>query len=312
MGFTNVVTFGDSLTDTGNGYRISSHTWPPVPPFAESGSYSDGLMWNQILVQQYMNGLPLQDFAYGCATTDGDLVQPTMGYNTNLPGNYSIRNSTKPPGARQQIITYINDPANRNVDLNRTLFALWIGINNYFYDTELTPLQTVQSLMGCVDLLFQFGVQHLLVLNQPPWDRFPPYQKDLTGATKATYLQHNEYLARSIEQTRSILQPGVRLWLFDCYSLMSKVMDHHSAYGFENLENCWDTESSSSVIIRCTDITKRIFADEYHLTSAMQTLIAKEIYLLLAGSNSASTPTSSSSMTATFLLAVVCAFLRVQ
>ncbi|CAF0977510.1 unnamed protein product [Adineta ricciae] len=157
LNYTTLVTFGDSLTDTGNGYRITHNTWPPVPPFSINGSYSDGLMWNQILADEFLNRATLQDFAYGCATTDSNLLQPTIGYNTNIKGNYSLRNNAKPPGVRQQITTYVNLSLNENIDFDRTLYIVWIGINNYFYDPTLTPLQTVESMMESIYVLVNFG-----------------------------------------------------------------------------------------------------------------------------------------------------------
>jgi hypothetical protein len=32
-------------------------------------------------------------------------------------------------------------------------------------------------------------------------------------------------------------------------------MDNYTTYGFENLDNCWDTESNSTVVIKCENIT---------------------------------------------------------
>jgi phospholipase/lecithinase/hemolysin len=147
LDYTTVVTFGDSLSDTGNAYRISNHTWPPVPPFNSNGGYADDLLWNQIFTQQLLNHSTLQDFSYGSATTDSQLVQGTMNSNPNLVENYSIRNNTKPPGVRQQISEYINARMNENIDFDLTLYVIWVGINNYHFNKSSTPLQTVQSIV---------------------------------------------------------------------------------------------------------------------------------------------------------------------
>jgi phospholipase/lecithinase/hemolysin len=291
------VTFGDSLSDTGNGYRISYHTWPPVPPFNSNGGYSDGPLWDQILTQKFLYQAALQDFSYGCATTDSLLVQGTMGYNTNLNGNYSIRNSTKPPGVLQQIDDYINSTINTTIDFDQTLYVIWIGINNYYYDPTLTPLQTVESIIECINQLIFFGSTNLVVINQPPFDRFPAYRTEITNTTKVLYLMHNEILAEKINETYFSLYTRLNIRLFDIYTFISNIMDNYINYGFENLDNCWDTESSSTVIINCKNITRRMFADEFHPTSALHMLIAKQFYLALGGSNSTSTGTSFISIT---------------
>ncbi len=294
LNYTTVVTFGDSLSDTGNGYRISYHTWPPVPPFNSNGAYSNGLIWNQIFTQNYLYQATLQDFSYGCATTDSLLVQGTMGYNTNLNGNYSIRNSTKPPGVRQQISDYINSTMNKTIDFDRTLYVIWIGINNYYYDPSLTPLQTVESIIECSNQLIFFGTRNLVIINEPPFDRFPAYRNETTNTTKILYQMHNQILAEKLNETYFSLHTRLNIHLLDIYTFISTILDNYTAYGFENLDNCWDTESSSTVIIKCQNITQRLFADELHPTSALHTLIAKEFYLSLeggGGSNSTSTGT---------------------
>ncbi len=285
------MTFGDSLSDTGNGYRISYHTWPPVPPFSSNGAYSDGLIWNQVLTQKYLYQAALQDFAYGCATTDSLLVQGTMGYNTNIIGNYSIRNSTKPPGVRQQITDYINSTMNKTIDFDRTLYVIWIGINNYYYDPSLTPLQTVESIIECINQLIFFGTRNLVIINQPPFDRFPAYRSDTTNTSKILFQMHNQILAEKLNETYFSLHTRLNIHLLDIYTFISKIMDNYTAYGFENLDNCWDTESSSTVIIKCQNISRRLFADELHPTSALHTLIAKQFYSELGGERANSTST---------------------
>ncbi|CAF3440961.1 unnamed protein product, partial [Rotaria sp. Silwood2] len=231
----------------------------------------------------------LQDFAYGCATTDSQLVQGTVGYNTNINGNYSIQNSTKPPGVRQQIADYINSTINKNIDFDRTLYVIWGGINNYYYDQTLTPLKTVQSIVECMNLLILFGTRNLVVINQPPWDRSPAYRSQTTNTTKILHLSHNKILAEKINETYLSFHTRLNIRLFDCYTFISKIMNNYTTYGFENLDNCWDTESNSTTLIKYKNITRRIFADEFHFTSTMHMLIAKEFDLSLGISNSTST-----------------------
>jgi len=305
LDYTTVVTFGDSLSDTGNAYRISNHTWPPVPPFNSNGGYADDLLWNQIFTQQLLNHSSLQDFSYGSATTDSQLVQGTMNSNPNLVNNYSIRNNTKPPGVRQQISEYINARMNETIDFDLTLYVIWVGINNYHFNKSLTPLQTVQSIIDCLNTLILFGARNLVVINQPPFDRFPAYRNETTNTTKVLYLMHNEILAEKINETYFSLYTRLNIRLLDIYTFISNIMDNYQDYGFENLDNCWDTESSSTVIINCQNITRRMFADEFHPTSTLHMLIAKQFYLALGGSNSTSKGINLISITQNLIFIVI-------
>ncbi|CAF1639659.1 unnamed protein product, partial [Adineta ricciae] len=135
---------------------------------------------------------------------------------------------------------------------------------------------------------------------------------DATNSTKLIYIQHNEILANKINETYLSIPTRLNIRLFDCYTFMSKILNDYLAYGFESLDNCWDTESGPTVIVNCKDITKRIFADEFHLTSTLQSLIAKQVYLVLGGSSLSSMSTRLTSMTEYVSFSVVFAILMLK
>ena len=273
------MTFGDSTTDSGVAYQLSNHTWPPVPPFNSNGGFADGPLWNQIFVQTFLFNAILQNFACGSASTDSLLAQGVMGRNPNLIENYTIRNNTKSPGVRQQIAQYINSTQNKTIDFDRTLFIIWTGTNNYFFNKSLTTSDTAQSIIDCLNLLITFGGRHLVIINEPPFDRFPAFRdRNETNVTKNLYIDHNAVLARKFNENYLSLNDSLHIQLFDSYSLISNIMDNYTNYGLENLDSCWDTTTSSTVQVRCRNIRQRMFCDEYHLTSHMQSFIAEELY----------------------------------
>lgn len=277
--YTEVVTFGDSTTDSGFAYQLSNHTWPPVPPFNSEGGFADGPLWNQILAKKFLSNAIVKNFACGSATTDSQLAQGVMSRNPNLFANYHIRNNTRSPGVRQQIALYINSTSNRSIDFDRTLYIIWTGTNNYFFNKTLTPADTVQSIIDCSKLLIAFGGRHLVIINEPPFDRFPAFRnKSDTNATKQLYINHNTILAKKFNENFSPPTAERNIQLFDSYSVISNIMENYAKYDFENLNNCWDTTVGSTVQVICPNITKRMFCDEYHFTSHMQSFIAEELY----------------------------------
>ena len=287
--YTTLVTFGDSKSDTGNAYRLSNGTWPPVPPFNRNGGFADGLLWSQILVKQLFTNATLEDFSCGSATTDSRLVQGSMGRNPNLVYNYSVRNCTQAPGVRQQMTQYIFSKINQTIDFDRTLYTLWVGMNNYMFNTSLTPSDTILSLLDCLNLLIIFGARHVMVFNESPYDRFPEFRNTtMINATKALYLKHNEILAKKMNDIYLSSNTRLDIRLFDSCAVISRILNNYLSYGFENLDSCWDTKSQTTVIVRCENITQRVFADEYHLTSTAQVLFANELYNDLMGLNSTS------------------------
>ena len=100
-----------------------------------------------------------------------------MSRNPNLIANYAIRNQTKSPGVRQQIEQYKNSTSNTTIDFNRTLYIIWSGTNNYYFNKTLTTSDTVQSIFDCLDLLITFGGQNFVIINEPPFDRFPSLKR---------------------------------------------------------------------------------------------------------------------------------------
>ena len=290
LDYTTVVTFGDDNSDTGNAYRLSNRTWPPVPPFNPDGSFADARLWNQILTDYYLANASLENFAYESATTDSQQVQGTMGRNPNLLANYTVRNSTRAPGVRQQIIQYISSKANLELDLDRILYVVTVGFNNYQFNRSLTPSDTVQSIVDCLNRLIFFGARNLLVMNQFPYDRFPRFRnRTTTNVTKALYAKHNELLAEKMNENYLSSNTRLRIRLFDSHALVSNILNNYMAYGFDNLDPCWNTETGTSVIVQCDNVSRRVFTDEYHLSSSMHALLAREVYAVLGEFNATAT-----------------------
>ena len=292
--YKSLITFGDSLTDSGTAYRLSNRTWPPVPPFNRNGGFSDDLSWNQIFVQRLLKNATLRDYACGGATTDNDLMQGYMSRAPNLVDNYAIRSKTKSIGVRQQVLGYIYSARSQSIDFDGTLYAIWTGTNNYPANRSLSVATTIQSIIQCASLLIEFGARNLILINEPPFDRFPQYQgKNDTNATQQLFINHNVLLAAKIKEKYPASNTSLNIRLFDSHSFVLKVMENYSSsYGFENLASCWDSISGSKIRVLCPDITRQMFCDEYHFSSKMQTLIAEELYRFLSFESSVASHTA--------------------
>lgn len=67
-GYKDLVIFGDSLSDSGNVYRLSNKTWPISAYY--NGVFSNGPVWDQDIAD-----VKLHNFAYGSATSDSNYIQ---------------------------------------------------------------------------------------------------------------------------------------------------------------------------------------------------------------------------------------------
>ena len=112
--FSEIFTFGDSLSDTGNLYILSGGTIPPDPPYYQ-GRFSNGPIWTEQLADMLGMELPPENqFALAGSQTGYD--------NFEIP---------LPLGFRTQIDGYLGSLGLQEVDPN-ALHTIWIGANDFF------------------------------------------------------------------------------------------------------------------------------------------------------------------------------------
>lgn len=260
--FDQIVVFGDSNSDNGNVFHLTQGQCPPSPPF-DQGRFSDGPMWTEQL-----NLVRIKNYAYGSGTTDDRLVQ---GFTET---NHTV------PGVRQQIRLFHNE--NRfNVD--RTLFLIWAGANDYFFNMNVKPQQVVFSLITDVRDLINIGGKHIVLVNQPPIDRIPIAKlMNKTETWKSIVHEHNKYLIESIRRFNE-LSSTVDLHFIDIYSFVDFLLSNSNLFGLTNFDRCWDTTREIPRKL-CKTLENHLFLDEFHFTSRGHRFVAeffREILLRL-------------------------------
>jgi phospholipase/lecithinase/hemolysin len=219
--FKNVVTFGDSYTDTGNVYRVSRGAWPRSPPYYR-GRYCNGPNWvDQLKV------FGVKNYAYGGATTDNNVVQGYAAFNT-IPV----------PGVRQQIGIYLNQTRLNSINFANTLYILWAGGNDLVDNPTLSPPAIIASLLNSVKDLLAVGAKHILVFNALPIQSIPVTQT-LASQAALTYL--TSLFNTALTADLAIIQQNntqASLNIFDINSLIWKVVASTSGYFTNTTTNC--------------------------------------------------------------------------
>ncbi|CAF3603172.1 unnamed protein product [Adineta steineri] len=256
--YDTIVSFGDSNCDTGNVYNLTNFKWPPVPPYYQ-GRFSNGPLWIEKLgISKLIN------YAYGSATTDNTLVTGVTAFNVIVPG------------VRQQIEMYKNATNISMIDFDRTIYIIWVGGNDYFFNIYLRPSAVVNSLMNGIHDLSQIGAKHFLIVNQSPIQAYPSaISFNMNSYMNALTLAHNHNLSNSIESFQ-MKYLRISMYLFDVYSLIVNILNNTSAYGITNTRNCWNTLSNINITL-CTNPENYIFIDEYHFTTRIHQLIADNV-----------------------------------
>ena len=267
--FDTIVSFGDDNTDTGNVYNLTNHQWPLVPPYYNLGCFTNGPVWIQKLgISKIMN------YAYDGATIDND----------NLVVGYTHFNKTRVPGVRQQILNYLSNNDLNTIDLSRTLYVIWAGANDYLDNSSLPSDLIVAGLVNAVNDLIPGGIEHILVINQPPLQAFPFFRQSNEYSTLSSrILDHNNYLASNISQVNMLNDP-LTVYTFDLYSLITNILSNNYTSKLNKIDQCWNIVNES-VISKCSNPNQYVFIDDYHFTTLIHQSIADSISQFLSTSS---------------------------
>lgn len=267
--------FGDSLSDAGNDYILSSGEIPASPPYSD-GRFSNGPVWVQDLSQALGLGTLTPslhggtDFAYGDAQTGTTPVHTAdqLDLPTQL-AQFQAAVAHPAPGA---------------------LYTLWIGSNDLesILEANPTPTQARTDIAAAVGNIVTFvnglaadGAKNLLVLSVPNLGLTP-----LVRALGPTAIAGASGLAQAFNGALiSALTPlsaaeGLNLSYLNTYSLLDAAVADPAAFGFTNVTDpclsgttpCASTEAGQN---------QYLFWDDQHPTAAGQAIIAADALALV-------------------------------
>ena len=213
--FSDILAFGDSLTDNGpaDGFGITT--------------FSNGPVWVDYLANSSHLNLSLTDVACVGATTGTD--NPYAGAYINPSLLYT--------GLNSQVDAYLA-LTGTHVS-STTLVTLWAGANDLFngrsYSDAVTNMGTaIQKLEGA-------GAQNFLVLNLPNIGATPYFSvANPTQAPGATVWSQafNAQLGAELTSLES-QQPADHFYSFDTYSLLESIASDPAAYGVSSLADLY-------------------------------------------------------------------------
>lgn len=215
--FSQLVVFGDSLSDTGNVSQITSGLIPESPPYFD-GRFSNGPVWVEELSSQL--DLPAAgpslaggtNCAFGGAKTGGgftSLIVPNLG---------------------RQITAYLGG----HTLSAEELIVVWGGANDLLNDLQADPSLPVSNLADHITTLAGAGGESFLVPNLPPLGKTPRYR----GGSDELLLdalssQFNGLLAARLDDLETSLE--IEVFRFDVFDLMQQIMDDPASFGFSNV-----------------------------------------------------------------------------
>ena len=273
--FSQVISIGDSLSDTGNTLDASFGIEPAAPNYM--GRFSNGPLWNELLAIELGLAPPTpsrnggDNYAYGGALTSADVNITIIPFILVI----TLRS------ASNQIFDYLNDVGTGDPD---ALYTLGIGGNDILEaGAALSAAATATQIDDAAQELyniaqsFQVPLQQLLnnvpntgiarfaILNVPNVGATPRASSDGKEAIfEALTIAYNNGIA---DVVNAIGDP--RVILVDFFALTNDAVANPAAYGFSNVtDRCW-IASPSSV---CSNPDDYLLWDDIHPTTMGHTM----------------------------------------
>ncbi|TWT90414.1 Phosphatidylcholine-sterol acyltransferase precursor [Pseudobythopirellula maris] len=218
--YSDLIVFGDSLSDVGNTAYWTAGVFPGADYY--QGRFSNGPVYSEHLSAGLglgvltRDGVGGDDFAYGGAETDG-------------PGGFSglFLNSLV-----EQVDAYLDRLGGSEADPN-ALFVVFIGANDLLggQTNVATPAGVVQSQ---IERLVGVGARQLLGINLPLLGLTPDYLGGSSAAAiSATTRDYNNALS-GVYDTIETAHTGVTFHRLDLAQTFSEMIDQAASLGFTN------------------------------------------------------------------------------
>ncbi|WP_345772812.1 SGNH/GDSL hydrolase family protein [Vibrio sp. Isolate34] len=219
-----IVTFGDSLSDTGNLFNGSQWVFPNANSWF-LGHFSNGLVWTEYLAKA--KDVPLYNWAVGGAAGTNQYVALT--------------------GVYDQVTSYLTYmKVAKNYRPENSLFTLEFGLNDFMnYDREVADVKADFS--SALIRLTESGANHILLFTLPDATKAPQFKYSTEQEiikVRGKILEFNQFIKAQAEYYQSM---GKNVVLFDASSLFASITDNPEQHGFRNASDaCLDLNRSSA------------------------------------------------------------------
>jgi len=276
--YTQTISFGDSMSDTGNLFNtIVAYGGRGMPAYPNHGGrFSDGV----VVIEAMSNALnlPLVNYAFAGARSGNDNMIPVYGMQQ---------------GMLKQIDDFLdNQPsANTPVDAN-ALYVLWTGPDDFYANgnifNKLTAAQVANNVKQGMVKLYKRGARHFFVPQMPDLSITPSAHDH--NKTLSNYLVNAK--ARSAELAKLLSStlvafarqyPNATVRSFDTYTYSQARLAQAAAEGNNVTEPCYTPIFPGVPGPVCANPDKYLFWDTNHPTAAASIIIGTDFAKAVVG-----------------------------
>lgn len=267
LDMSQLVVFGDSLSDTDNLKNLNPATRPAAPYV--NGRFSNGPVWAENFAR--LSGVTVDSRAYGGAratrTTAIDLTAQVSAY---LSGGTTI-------------------PASRAV-------GIWIGGNDYvavLTQPQSNPTAAAQAAIAATagaittqaGRLYTAGARQFVLFNLPPMGSIP-LTSSLSAADKAAANTVSDLHAEAIKASAAALRAqGATVTVVDAKALFADLVARPASYGFNNVSTpCYAPIGPGGSLVAtgacatAAGAAGSVFFDALHPTAAAHEIVGQYAY----------------------------------
>ncbi len=249
--FSRLFVFGDSLSDTGNLFRLSGGV--PPPPYFE-GRFSNGHVWVEYLAD-----------ALDMEIADGDNYA-VGGATTGFINSNNGLNGRDYPGLQGEVAEF--EATRSAAEAQGALFTVWAGANDFFAGGQ-TPAQLigngVSNTVQAIQRLSQAGARYIIVVNLPDLGLTPRARRANAGAALTQLsAMYNLVLESALDDLASAGIPTIRV---DAFTTLRQMVTQPAQFGF--------TDVTDPLIEVGGNPAQFLFWDDIHPTTAGHAVFAE-------------------------------------
>jgi phospholipase/lecithinase/hemolysin len=256
--YSQIVAFGDSLSDNGNVFAASKSVLGfgvPTAPYW-NGRFSNGPVAVEVMAQTL--GLNLVDYAFGGALTG-------TSNRAGVPGL---------PGIQNEVDKFTSGlaTAGKKADAS-ALYFLWGGANDFFSadDKAAAAAPAIANLTGQVSQLYNAGARDFFVTLMPDLANTAASiqaGQQVQDQAHALSVLFNTNLASAMQSLQGSLD-GATIRVFDPNPSLTAARDLILAAGGTASQPCWTGDYTGGGATVCTNPELHVLWDGVHPTAAL-------------------------------------------